>query len=311
MGSGLSATPLGNQMKKVIIILLLSLNVVYSQSEELKEALKYYPLHIGDYWQFTLSKDHIAGSSYEQIGISSIEIVGDTVLDNGIRYFKREVENMGNYILSQLVVEFIRIDSTSGLVYGNHGIDDEFIIDSLLSVENDTVDYFIINDVESKIVLGVETETKFYSKSWMSSYDFDNWEISKGFGLTLSYYGDATQLYKYQRELVYARINGNEYGELVNVNNKSELPKEYKLFQNYPNPFNPKTIILFKIPMKQYIKLKIYDSLGKELATIVEGVKNYGLHTIEFDGTKLSSGVYHYELDYGNSKIVKKMLLLK
>ena len=90
-----------------------------------------------------------------------------------------------------------------------------------------------------------------------------------------------------------------------------QLPKEYRLEQNYPNPFNPITKISFDLPKTGLVSLKVFDVLGKEVATIVNEVKNPGNYTVDFDGASLSSGVYFYRLESNGFVSTKKMILIK
>ncbi|MBW1895288.1 MAG: T9SS type A sorting domain-containing protein, partial [Deltaproteobacteria bacterium] len=77
--------------------------------------------------------------------------------------------------------------------------------------------------------------------------------------------------------------------------------------QNYPNPFNPTTTIKFTLPKSEFAELKIYNILGKEVATLVSNKLNQGNHTYTFDGKNLASGVYYYQLMAGDYREVKKM----
>ncbi|MFC2134450.1 M20/M25/M40 family metallo-hydrolase [Bacteroidota bacterium] len=94
------------------------------------------------------------------------------------------------------------------------------------------------------------------------------------------------------------------------------IPQEYSLNQNYPNPFNASTIISYQIPGNLYgesaqVKLKVYDLLGNEIATITDGGKSPGIHQVNFDGSKLTSGVYFFSLSVNEYSEIKKMILLK
>jgi hypothetical protein len=91
----------------------------------------------------------------------------------------------------------------------------------------------------------------------------------------------------------------------------SQIPKEYKLEQNYPNPFNPETNISFDLPKTGFVTLKIYDILGKEIVTLVNGMKNAGSYTIDFDASSLTSGVYFYRLESNGFTATKNMILGK
>jgi hypothetical protein len=89
------------------------------------------------------------------------------------------------------------------------------------------------------------------------------------------------------------------------------------LYQNYPNPFNPKTIINYELRMKNYVTLKVFDILGREVATLVQEFTPPGSHRVEFDGNGLVSGMYFYRLTAAalgqaeNAVLVKRMILLR
>jgi len=89
------------------------------------------------------------------------------------------------------------------------------------------------------------------------------------------------------------------------------LPKAFALEQNYPNPFNPSTIISYQLPVKSNVELKIYDLLGNEVAALVNEQKEAGSYQVQFDGSKLSSGVYFYKLHAKGVALTKKLLLMK
>jgi hypothetical protein len=89
------------------------------------------------------------------------------------------------------------------------------------------------------------------------------------------------------------------------------LPTEFALMQNYPNPFNPSTKIKYQVPRTEFITLKIYDILGNEVTTLVNESKEPGEYEIDFNGSKLSSGVYFYTLRSGSFYDTKKFILMK
>ena len=86
---------------------------------------------------------------------------------------------------------------------------------------------------------------------------------------------------------------------------------EYALEQNYPNPFNPTTTINYQIPKDGSVTITVFDNLGREVATLVNEQKEAGRYSVQFDATRLSSGVYYYSLKAGDYKAVKKLVLLK
>ncbi len=90
-----------------------------------------------------------------------------------------------------------------------------------------------------------------------------------------------------------------------------EIPQNFLLKQNYPNPFNPTTIISFSIPSKEMVSLKVFNTLGQEVSTLVNKELNSGSYNYELDGSNLTSGIYFYELKTSKFSQVKKMMLLK
>ncbi|KAA3661147.1 MAG: T9SS C-terminal target domain-containing protein, partial [Calditrichaeota bacterium] len=91
----------------------------------------------------------------------------------------------------------------------------------------------------------------------------------------------------------------------------SPVPNDFALSQNYPNPFNPSTTIKFSLPKASFVTLKIYNMLGVEVATLVEGRKPAGRHAITFKATNLASGLHYYTLTAGEYRQSRKMLLLR
>jgi hypothetical protein len=92
---------------------------------------------------------------------------------------------------------------------------------------------------------------------------------------------------------------------------KKELVPQYFLNQNYPNPFNPLTSIKYSIEMEGNVTIKVYDILGRLVATLVNEYKKAGIYDIQFDGTNFASGLYIYQIKSGNFVSNKKMVLVK
>ncbi|KAF0151759.1 MAG: endonuclease/exonuclease/phosphatase, partial [Ignavibacteria bacterium] len=97
----------------------------------------------------------------------------------------------------------------------------------------------------------------------------------------------------------------------VNVKKLEEMPAQYELSQNYPNPFNPTTVIKFSMPVEGTVSLKVYNVVGEEVETILDTYKGAGTYEVNFDASKLSSGVYMYTLRTEKMSLTKKMLLVK
>jgi hypothetical protein len=98
--------------------------------------------------------------------------------------------------------------------------------------------------------------------------------------------------------------------ELTSMMNDG-LPTEFALGQNYPNPFNPNTNIKYQIPSTNQVTLRVFDLLGREVATLVNDVKEPGAYTVRLDATGFASGVYFYRLKAGDFVQTKRMLLMR
>ena len=117
-------------------------------------------------------------------------------------------------------------------------------------------------------------------------------------------------------------VNGSRIGEFylddilyssttTDVSDNRGIVESYALFQNYPNPFNPSTNIKYNLLNSGKVSLKIYDMLGREVATLVNQFESAGLHSVNFNASKLSSGVYFYVLRTANFTSTKKLVLIK
>jgi hypothetical protein len=106
-------------------------------------------------------------------------------------------------------------------------------------------------------------------------------------------------------------FNGQyQFSPVVLVDNT--IPVNYNVSQNFPNPFNPSTIIKYQIPQNSFVNLKVYNSLGQEAATLVNGMVNAGTYEVQFNASNLSSGVYYYVIKAGNNFVqTRKMILMK
>lgn len=100
-------------------------------------------------------------------------------------------------------------------------------------------------------------------------------------------------------------------GAMVSNVEEAETPKELVLQQNYPNPFNPTTTISYSIPQASHVVMKVYNSLGQEVSTLVDGRQSAGVHSIRWNAANVSSGVYFYKIFVGSDVYTRKMVLIK
>jgi hypothetical protein len=104
-----------------------------------------------------------------------------------------------------------------------------------------------------------------------------------------------------------------EIATLVNVNEPSPTisPRQYALQQNFPNPFNPSTMISFTLPAEQFVVLRVFDLIGREVTTLVSKSMPAGTHRVNWDAAGLSSGIYFYQISAGSFIETKKVVLLR
>jgi photosystem II stability/assembly factor-like uncharacterized protein len=118
---------------------------------------------------------------------------------------------------------------------------------------------------------------------------------------------------------IFKTTNGGGIMSVKGITNSGNIPKQITLYQNYPNPFNPSTVISWQLTSNSHVTLKVYDILGREIATLVNKDLNTGSHSINWDASKIASGVYFYRLSVqsidgqknGSYIKTKKMILLR
>jgi hypothetical protein len=111
------------------------------------------------------------------------------------------------------------------------------------------------------------------------------------------------------------RLKQIDFNGVFNFSNEVDVeissPEEYSMEQNYPNPFNHQTRIKYSIKEKNYVSLKVYDVLGKQVANLVDEVKQAGEYEVLFNASSLSSGIYYYTIKVDNFTSTKKLALIK
>lgn len=106
-------------------------------------------------------------------------------------------------------------------------------------------------------------------------------------------------------------FENNGFWTEVTDDNSIQIPKTIKLFQNYPNPFNPTTLIEYALPEASVVKLEVFNVIGQKVATLVNNRQNAGHHSVNFDASELSSGIYIYRLSTDNDVQTRTMVLVK
>ena len=99
--------------------------------------------------------------------------------------------------------------------------------------------------------------------------------------------------------------------EILTNSDRVAGPKAFMVFQNYPNPFNASTTIRYGLPIRSYVSLSVFNTLGQKVATLVEGDQDVGYHSAQFDASGLSSGIYIYRIAAGNRTQTRKIVLVR
>ena len=139
------------------------------------------------------------------------------------------------------------------------------------------------------------------SYSDLYNYSVATLKIDKEDKIWFGYFGEGNLLY----------FDGFNITTVTAVNEQPNHPRDFYLLQNYPNPFNPVTNIGFRIAESGLVTLKVYDILGKEVATLVNEEKGVGNYEVEFNASGLASGIYFYTLTTGNFTATKKLILIR
>lgn len=285
---------------KTLIIHFFYLSLIISQTYA--QQPNFFPIQIGNEYQFT-----------DNINYWSGRIDRDTVYLNGKLYYTLpyffefgdiRVDSAGN-ILS-ISKPFFGGEPEECLLFKSGAqINEIWPIAWNFGPVIDTGFAKCIYD-DTLYVFGVQRRVKGTLIFDASYYYYFFW-LADGIGLIRNQYDDGSGL-----NLNYAKINGVEFGELVSTDEEFEnIPTEFSISQNYPNPFNPTTQISYSIKEHGFVRLKVYDLLGAEVATLVNETKESGYHSVEFNASELPSGVYIYTLQAGDFISSKKMILMK
>jgi hypothetical protein len=288
-----------------------------------EDALKYYPLEIGDRWVYD-KYTYIEWNTYHDI--FTREVMCDTILSNGNKYFQIDEHD---YSFPNINTNYERIDSSDGLIYrydNSLGLpDDEYLIDDLLAAIGDTIFSFRFGYPweDGYTVFAEESTFKKWGlnkpKKIFEQYDFmmPRYSLTQDIGMdSLTYSFDFGYTEAYLKGCV---IDDVVFGDTTIVSVEDEenpIASSFKLEQNYPNPFNPTTNIGFRIADFGFVSLKVYDVLGNEIVTLVNEELFAGEYEVEFNshsvkGRNLTSGIYFYQIQSGNFVGTKKMILLK
>jgi len=219
---------------------------------------------------------------------SPLNIILSGTRNNSQFNINAELTRSGNIPVNDLVIHFIVVED---LYYaGLNGITDhKNVMRKMLPTpegQSFSIDLFETKNIQQTIELN-------------SIWDADSLSV-------VVFVQSTGSMTVYQSETI-------SYNELnvTGLNDSNTNPDEFILEQNYPNPFNPLTVIGYQLPISGNVILKVYDLLGREVATLVNEEQLAGNYEVEFNGAELSSGIYFYKLTAENYSAIKKLMLLK
>ena len=274
------------------------LSALAFQSAQSQSNAFFFPLKEGDIWQYNIYNvlDPLHPS------FAQLKITGDTLMPNnhlyrilkgGIFpiYLRLDTSSVYEYY-SQFRLEILKYDfaknvgdTVSVISSGGYVIKTFDIMDS------------VFYESQKRRIMGFSS-----TNGWVSDLVVDS------IGML--------QFNTFETDIVYtllgAKIDNHTYGTLLSVSNKEKtIPSEPTLFQNYPNPFNLSTVIKFELSDRSYTSLTIYNLLGQSIAKLVDGQREPGRYSVQWDASAFPSGMYVYSLMVGYHFKTKTMIVLK
>ena len=279
----------------------------------------YFPLQVGNEWYYqqyseppagTWPTEHIVKATRETTMPNKRTYIEISSKDWGKRFWRNDGLKVFQY-LSNDSTEFVRFDFTKAV---RETIATRHVDNQLRSIVIDSIYY--------RKVLGMNYfNFRFMGDVSNDKYGGSGVDVCDSIGI--NHFG----LMGPETFLIGAKINGKTYGTVLSVENKTSLPPNvFSLSQNYPKPFNPTTTINYQLPTNIFTTLKVYDLLGREVAVLVNEVKDAGTYSVQWNASQfsrstsrvfdqnaggLASGVYFVKISAGNYSATKKILLMK
>ncbi|MFH0733139.1 MAG: T9SS type A sorting domain-containing protein [bacterium] len=279
----------------LLFVLVLNQNV----NCQIKE---YLPMHVGDYWQYTVTTLGMF-ETYISISTISVDTLEDSSIVVGLKYGSGGID----------YYKILKDDNYT--LYRSYALNGDYKPDCKLNIRPG--EYWLnyqnrwtkFDTSFVRRIFNEITDTTYYfascSDTIFSPYTCVYFEYSRGFGKT----GWSTGVNAIG--LTGCIINGVTYGTIVGVEDEF-TPTDYKLkINNYPNPFNPNTTITYTIPENDFAKITIYDMLGREIDVLINGLQNAGSNLVKWEPKGVSSGVYLAVIIYKNQTLTQKMIYQK
>jgi hypothetical protein len=296
-------------LQNIVFFICLFTSILSAQNLTKQEMLEFYPHHIGDYWSYWWVY-YAPDDDFSEAGNEKRSIPQDTVI-NDTTYWSIEF-NLFGYGSSDNYY-FERVDTLTGDVLRIDEFEEDQIhcVDNVYADVGDTVsirnnrdllycDKLIVLSLRDTLINGYQTTIReviglpqlmklFFARNIGMLGSGDNFWIDSAY------------------------VNGVGYGNITDLKDeKDPVINTFVLYQNYPNPFNPMTTIDYSMSKSDFVTIKIYDCLGREIKTLISEKKPRGNYYLQFNGSNFASGIYFYQIQIGNEFFdTKKMILLK
>ncbi len=289
-------------MSRMALLLVVLNSFAISQTPSY---LNYFPVHAGDIRQYhsQFTGELIRTEYIDSVVIDSIskDVFAFCHNENGGQYNYR-IDSSGNVYTPDWQPQYVRYK-----LYADSGDSWQAGFVNITNPVFATVAYIYQAIVSESTYTTVKAiRFQYYNSPNDPPFTIGTDHLAAGLGLIKSEV-EPSDVYV----LTGAIINGVQYGTITSINYEISPPQTICLSQNYPNPFNPSTRIRFEIPASGFVTLKVFDVLGREIATLMSGQKSPGTYEMNFDGSALTSGIYYYRLQTGSSVLTKRMVLLK
>jgi len=314
----LTKTPRGRGKGSSVLVVLFCALSTRLTAQGL-DTTDYFPLRVGNTYTYYQSLPCPPDTVTSRYGPWGGNLVRDTTLINGRKYF---ITVVAGFTVGS---DTVRVDSVGNMIVRRSGIEQVFY--KFNAAVGDTWEYRVEiggREYTYKVILQSRSDTVrvhtgtfanclrfFFDVPGMIDEEFTNW-LAPNVGLVFRCVQEPLELYE-------ATVNGIHYPGITSVSEERNPIAAFALYQNYPNPFNPSTVISYRLPTGGYATLKLYNMLGQEVATLVDGFEDAGFKSVTFDASRLprqnagrlASGVYFYRLQSGTFIQNKKMLLVK
>ena len=288
-------------MKKILLIFIIFFYLPFSISFA-QEPLSYFPNSIGDRWDY----DYWNGYFFE---FYSTLLTRDSVGNDNTKYLFYDNENEPEY----------KVDTSYNVFWLPYTLGNDYLIYKLSADSGEAwfnptfPEWGWVARIDTGYVFSNLTPIKVFQygpvhpDSTPTPYVLKERWLASDYGLI--YEWEEPWLYYSLKGCV---IDGDTFGIITSVEFlEYKIPEEFSLKQNYPNPFNPNTIIDFSIPAYGFVKVVVYDALGRKVKELLNQELSAGNYSVDFNASDLSSGVYYYRLSTKEFIQMKKSVLLK